>query len=61
MRILIKNAAVVLPDAVANVGVIIEGDQIAEIDPASQVRVDLEVDAAGFYLLPGVVDDQPTQ
>jgi dihydroorotase len=58
MRTLIKNAAVVLPDGVANVGVVIEGEQIAEIDPARQVRVDSEVDAAGFHLLPGVVDDQ---
>lgn len=58
MRTLIKNAEVVLPDAVARVGVVIEGDQIADIDPAAQLPVTETVDAEGLCLLPGVVDDQ---
>jgi dihydroorotase len=58
MRQLIKNAKVVLPDGIYAVSVIIEGTQIAEIDPAPQVRVDDTVDAAGLHLLPGVIDDQ---
>jgi dihydroorotase len=58
MRLLIKNATVVLPDAVERIGVVVEGDQIAEIDPAPQLRVDAVVEAAGLLLLPGVIDDQ---
>jgi dihydroorotase len=58
MRILIKNATVVLPDGVDRRSVVVDGAQIAEIDPASQLRVDEVVDAAGLHLIPGVVDDQ---
>ncbi len=58
MRLLIKNAHVVLPDGIERVAVIVEGSKIAEIDPAPQLRVDETVDAAGLHLLPGVIDDQ---
>jgi dihydroorotase len=58
MRQLIKNAKVVLPDAIESVSVIIEGEQIADIDPAAQITVDEVIDATGLYLLPGVIDDQ---
>lgn len=58
MRTLIKNATVVLPDEVARVSVLVDGDKIAEIDPAPQVSVGSTVDAAGLHLLPGVIDDQ---
>jgi dihydroorotase len=58
MRILIKNATVVLPDGVDRRSVVVDGAQIAEIDPAPQLRVDEVVDAAGLHLIPGVVDDQ---
>ncbi len=58
MRQLIKNAQVVLPDAIARVSVVIEGERIAEIDPAAQLAVDDVIDAAGQHLLPGVIDDQ---
>jgi dihydroorotase len=58
MRELIKNARVVLPAAIERVSVVIEGSQIADIDPAPQVSVDEVVDAAGLHLLPGVIDDQ---
>jgi dihydroorotase len=58
MRTLIKNATVVFPDGVDRRSVVVDGTRIAEIDPASQLRFDEVVDAAGLHLIPGVVDDQ---
>jgi dihydroorotase len=58
MRLLIKNATVVFPNAVDRQSVVIEGARIAKIDPAPQLRVDEVIDAAGLHLLPGVIDDQ---
>src|ERR1700693_5924985 len=58
MRLLVKNATVVFPNAVDRQSVVIEGARIAEIDPAPQLRVDEVVDAAGLHLLPGAIDDQ---
>ncbi len=58
MRQLIENARVVLPDAIEQVSVVIEGERIADIDPAAHLAVDEVIDAAGLYLLPGLVDDQ---
>jgi len=53
----IKNATVVLPEGCCRVSVLIEGTRIADIDPAPQIAVDINIDAAGLYLLPGVIDD----
>ncbi|MEM6330138.1 MAG: dihydroorotase, partial [Planctomycetota bacterium] len=58
MKTLIKNADVVLPSGVERVGVLIDGERIAAIDPAGQTPADETIDAAGLHLLPGVVDDQ---
>ncbi|MCI0333857.1 MAG: dihydroorotase [Planctomycetes bacterium] len=58
MRLLIKNAQVVLPDVIERVSVVIDGAQIADIDPASQLSVHDVVDATGLHLMPGVIDDQ---
>jgi dihydroorotase len=58
MKTLICNASVVLPSGTSSVSVLIDGNQIADIDPAIQVAVDEVVDATGLHLLPGVVDDQ---
>lgn len=58
MRLLIKNARVVLPNAVERVSVVTEGSRIADIDPAPQLAVDETIDASGLHLLPGVIDDQ---
>jgi dihydroorotase len=58
MRQLIRNAMVVLPDGLERFSVVIDGERIADIDPASQLAVDEEIDASGLYLLPGVIDDQ---
>ena len=58
MKTLIKNAQVVLPTGVQPVSVLIEDQRIAAIDAAIQTTADTVVDAAGLYLIPGVVDDQ---
>lgn len=58
MRQIIKNAHVVLPDGIERISIVIEGDRIADIDPAAQLAVDETIDASGLYLLPGVIDDQ---
>lgn len=58
MRTLIKNAQVVLPQGQAGVSVLIDGAKIVDLDPAPQVSADETIDASGFHLLPGVIDDQ---
>jgi len=58
MKTLICNASVVLPSGTSSVSVLIDGTQIADIDPAIQVAADEVIDATGLHLLPGVVDDQ---
>ena len=58
MKTLIRNATVVLPQGTSSVSVLIDGTQLADIDPAIQVSADEVVDATGLHLLPGVVDDQ---
>ena len=58
MKTLIRNASVVLPAGTSSVSVLIDGTQIADIDPAIQVTADKVIDATGLHLLPGLVDDQ---
>ena len=58
MKTLIRNASVVLPTGTSSVSVLVDGSEIADIDPAIQVSVDEVVEGAGFHLLPGVIDDQ---
>lgn len=58
MKTLIRNATVALPGELASINVLVDGAKIADLDPAPQIIVDQEVDAAGLHLLPGVVDDQ---
>ncbi len=58
MKTLIRGARVVLPHETVDVSVLIDGNRIADIDPASQVAADEVIDAHGKSLLPGVIDDQ---
>lgn len=58
MRLLIRNAQVVFPQAVERTDVLVAGGRIAEIDPAPQTVYDERIDADGLHLLPGVIDDQ---
>jgi dihydroorotase len=58
MRILIRSATTMLPTGPERVDVVIEGGKIADIAPGAGLAVDETIDAAGLYLLPGVIDDQ---
>jgi dihydroorotase len=58
MRTLIKGANVVLPSGTTQTNVLISGTRIVSVDVAPQTVVDEIVDAAGKWLIPGVVDDQ---
>src|SRR3954463_6267632 len=58
MRVLIKNAQVVLPDGVEQIPIVIEDGRIADVDSAASLSVDEVVDASGLPLLPGVIDDR---
>lgn len=58
MKTLINNAQVVLTTGIESVGVLIENDKIAVIDPAVQTAADQTIDATGLHLIPGVIDDQ---
>ncbi len=58
MRTLIRNAAVVLPDAVERLNVLVEGHRIASIGAPDSARADEVIDANGLHLLPGLIDDQ---
>lgn len=57
-RWLIRNAHVVLPEGTTRTNVLLQGPTIASIDAAAHTRADEIVDAAGLYLLPGIIDDQ---
>jgi dihydroorotase len=58
MKTLIKNAIVVTPTRTQQMNVLIDGHQIADLDPAIQTSVDQTIEAEGLHLLPGVIDDQ---
>ena len=58
MKTLIKNAKVVTPQGIQETSVLIDGAQIVDLDAAAQTVADQVVDAAGKFLLPGVIDDQ---
>ncbi len=58
MKTLIKNASIVLPEGIARTAVLIDGSQIADVDPARHATADETIDATGLHLLPGVIDDQ---
>lgn len=58
MSILIKNANVVADGETLRTHVLVEGSRIVAIDSAAHSRADETVDAEGYWLLPGVIDDQ---
>ena len=58
MKTLIKNANVVMPGETAITSLLIDGNKIADIDPAIQIVVDETIDANGLHLIPGIIDDQ---
>ena len=59
MKILIKNARIVNENKIIESDLLIDGDLIAQINKnISEDEADRVIDAAGKYLLPGVIDDQ---
>lgn len=58
MKTLIRNATVVLPDAIERVNILIENATIVSVDAPDSSQADEVVDAHGLHLIPGVIDDQ---
>jgi len=58
MKTLVRNATVVLPDAVERISVLIDGHRIASIGGPDSATADDVIDANGLHLLPGLIDDQ---
>ncbi|MEM7809848.1 MAG: dihydroorotase [Planctomycetota bacterium] len=60
MKTRFTNATVVLPDAIAEVDVLVDAatGKIEAVDPAVHTTADETVDGSGQHLLPGVIDDQ---
>ncbi len=56
--ILIRNARVVNRGTIKERDVFIRRGRIERVGPAISVKADVEIDAKGLYLLPGVIDDQ---
>lgn len=58
MKTLIRNATVVLPDALERINVLIDDHRIASIGAPDFATADDVIDANGLHLLPGLIDDQ---
>ena len=59
MKILIKNAKIINENQIFESDLLIENDLIKKIEKnISEENVDQIIDAAGKYLLPGIIDDQ---
>jgi len=56
--LLIRGAACVLPDEVAQADVLVRGHEIVSVGAPAGTRADKVIDARGLHLLPGVIDDQ---
>jgi len=58
MRTLIRGATCVFPDRTEISNVLVDGTKICDVAASDATAADEIVDAAGLYLLPGVIDDQ---
>lgn len=58
MKTLIKHAKIVNEGLIFSADVLIEHDTITKILPDIDEEANLVIDAAGKYLLPGIIDDQ---
>jgi dihydroorotase len=57
-KLLIRDAQVVFPNQIASTHVLIENGKVAAIDASRTSAADEIIEAAGLFLMPGVVDDQ---
>src|SRR5437660_7839368 len=58
VKILIRDATVVLPRGCERLNVLVDGSKIVALDAAAHSAADDVVSARGLHLLPGVIDDQ---
>ncbi len=58
MKTLFINAQMVIGPEIVPGNLLVDGDRIVEIGASQRATVDRVVDAAGRFLIPGVVDDQ---
>ena len=58
MRTLIKNASIGNEGKIYTSDVLIDRERIQQISENIDIDVDVEIDASGKYLLPGIIDDQ---
>ncbi len=58
MRRLIRGGTCILPGRVVPLDVLIENGKILDLAPPVAASADEIIDAAGLYVLPGVIDDQ---
>ena len=58
MRTLIKNASIVNEGKIYTSDVLIEKERIQQISENIEIDADVEIDASGKYLFPGIIDDQ---
>jgi dihydropyrimidinase len=56
MRTLIRNGRAALPDRVENADVLVEDGRISAVGQLGTVTADRTIDAAGCYVLPGMID-----
>ncbi|MFN0037132.1 MAG: dihydroorotase [Saprospiraceae bacterium] len=56
--ILIRNARLVNRGQIREADVLVKAGRIARIEPSISGSADVEIDAAGRHLLPGIIDDQ---
>jgi len=56
--LLIRNARVVNRGQIREADVWVKNGRIARIDTSISANADIEIDAAGKYLIPGIIDDQ---
>jgi dihydroorotase len=56
--ILIKNAHIVNRGRISHGDILVKNGRIEKIAPSIDAPSDLEIDASGKYVLPGVIDDQ---
>ncbi|HRI62284.1 MAG TPA: dihydroorotase, partial [Saprospiraceae bacterium] len=56
--VLIRNARLVNRGQIQQADIFISDNRIAKIAPAISGNADIELDAAGNYVIPGIIDDQ---
>jgi dihydroorotase len=56
--IIIRNAKIINRGEITEGDIFIKGGKIEKIAPSLNINADIEIDAAGKYAMPGIIDDQ---